>query len=252
MKYICAKLKQLCNTMKPYTAGIHTILIVLLTLFCAYLEYKLRVTKDSLSWVISSMNPEERISYDSQQFKNPYDLSTIFTFMGVIFGLFSFLTFQSVKDFFASKIKDVEDKYKEAKKEYEDQKHKLIELENNVSYQMSTFYFSRTDHAEGSSLFDYVFFNLKGCECLAKILVNPINENELFVSANRSIISKKIIKLSEKLTDETSISVTENELSTERLKTLQERISKILDGEDHRLLNEIFGKIKIVPAQTER
>lgn len=137
MKYICAKLKQLCNTMKPYTAGIHTILIVLLTLFCAYLEYKLRVTKDSLSWVISSMNPEERISYDSQQFKNPYDLSTIFTFMGVIFGLFSFLTFQSVKDFFASKIKDVEDKHEEAKKEYESEKHRLEDL-------MSEFYSSET------------------------------------------------------------------------------------------------------------
>lgn len=132
MRWLYTEFLLLCTNMKPYSSWIHSVLIVLSILYISYLHYKLLEVNRLFSGVISSMHPKPSIPYNLYVTEQPYDLSTIFTVIGVIFGLFSFLTFQSIKDFYESKIKEVKKEHEKARNQYNKQEHKLIELENNI------------------------------------------------------------------------------------------------------------------------
>lgn len=178
--------------------------------------------------------------YIQQQSKDTTLILTVFGLLTIVFGYFSFNSFRKEVE---NVVNEVKEDYNIYVKKYEDEKHKLVILENKVNYQMSMFYFDYAKSVEDIKSFDYTFFRLKGCAFLAKILVNPIDENEQFISAIQSIIDENITELSRELLHE--IYISENEVNTEMLKTIQETISKVVDNKNYQLLNQIFSKIKV-------
>lgn len=125
--------------MKPYSSIIHTVLIIIIFLCLAFFFFKISSLEELL---LSKGFTSENLDKVSLQNLNDSNLSIIFTFIGVIFALFSFLTFQGIKDFYESKISEV-------KKEYEENKKSQKEQEQRFNNLMIEFYtseaFSNTD-----------------------------------------------------------------------------------------------------------
>ena len=114
--------------MKPYNSIIHSVLIVGLILVCFYLFIELKTAKELLSRVVSTVNPNKAEPNNL----NETNVSILLTFIGIGFALFASLTFQSVKDFFHSKIAEIEKKQDEKDQEHDKQIHKLESLEDNM------------------------------------------------------------------------------------------------------------------------
>lgn len=221
--------------MKPYNSIIHSVLIVALILFTIYLYIELQEANKLLSRVIPAMHPKQAEPDNSYGANG----SILLTFIGVGFALFAFLTFQSVKDFFHSKIAEIKKKQKKENKHYKKHVHKLEELEDNWLSISSVVMGTLSDNAfkDGQDWLA-VYYKLTSIRFFSK-RKSIAGQDE---TIEDSAVENMLITL---------LSQTPNEIKIDQ-KTFDEinkmvyKIASTTNIKSSALLNEILGRFKIV------
>lgn len=230
--------------MRPYLPIVHSVLIIGLILSVVFLfrtnerlERKLKSHHHS-----SSVKIHNSVSNSSQENSD----ALILTFLGVGFGLFSFITFQGVYSISESKISEIRKEYKRAEENYKAYEHRMNLLENGLTYQLAELLDDRASKLrEGNSSTEYIATALVVCEKYSIVLSNSQHENQMFIDSVKrriSVILKEIHFVSHLSTINKNYPMDTN---LERFKKLIENISKHLEEEELQQLNEIASRIRV-------
>lgn len=156
------KIQTLFKKMKHKIGFVHSILIIVLFLTIGYLILL-------LNGIIPSVNPHKGVP----KYSDETGMVVILTFIGIVFALFSFLTFQSVSSFFDSKVSEIVDKQNKRDREQEEQWIKHKQEFNNLIGEVETREGLRCLEIASASLsrneYDwYVQYMLLSLSCFAK------------------------------------------------------------------------------------
>lgn len=254
--YIRQRIKTLFHCMSKHIHILTSIAITTLIVTSAVLYSKNQALGNRINTISQSI---ERMAHEDSTFvkhesyktqfkedyyiqQQDYNTTLILTVFGLTIAFFGFLSYNS----FLSQVKGIEAKVKKNKRlqEEEHKRHedKLIELSNDVSYQLGSAILKEAK--EKLDLQDQIIHIITGCEHLSKAIANPINENEEYINSTKGIISDHIKELAE-LIDKNSDNIVYSNLKPERLQSKQDRIRKVIPSEDVHLLNKIFSKIVV-------
>lgn len=237
--------------MKKYITTISLVLNIVLVvlLFFFYNSFKgSNYLSDVKSVVSSEHNPiSNDVALNIIFGKIDSNFNLVITTMTILFTLFSFFLFKSVKDSFAHRLSMLYKRQSDSEASWAEHKSDILDLRGDLSYEVAdkmskdlTIMFDKKDK-EYEDFVSIVEHALVCCDYYSQSLSFKKNVYPKFKESVSSIIKDRLSITADLISTQTTFEL--ETLGYERFLRLQDNIHKVCDLEDKQNLASIFSKL---------
>jgi len=239
--------------MKKYITTISLVLNIILVIlfFFFYNSFKLLSEANNVNLnVLSESKPITNDATLSIIFgKIDSNFNLVITTMTILFTLFSFFLFKSVKDSFAHRLSILYKRQSDSEASWAEHKSDILDLRGDLSFEAADKIENRikdinnikTENLTYKDFVDTIELSLTSCDYYSQSLVCKKNVYPKFKASVSSIIKDRLSITAELISTQTTFEL--DNLGYERFLRIQDNIHKVCDLEDRQNLASIFSKL---------
>lgn len=237
--------------MKKFITTISLVLNIILVVLFFFFYNSFKVSNDLSdvkSVVSSEHNPiSNDVALNIIFGKIDSNFNLVITTMTILFTLFSFFLFKSVKDSFAHRLSMLYKRQSDSEASWAEHKSDILDLRGDLSYEVAdkiskdlTIMFDKKDK-EYEDFVSIVEHTLVCCDYYSQSLSFKKNVYPKFKESVSSIIKDRLSITADLISTQTIFEL--ETLGYERFLRLQDNIHKVCDLEDKQNLASIFSKL---------
>jgi hypothetical protein len=236
--------------MKKYLFTFSILLNIVFTILCFnfYKSFKVIYDKTEVNTVLSKHNQiSNDVAINIIFGKIDSNFNLIIMTVTILFGLFSFLTFFSVKEKFRVTIKTLKQKSRDSETTWAEHKTDLLGVKGDLSFEIADKLSRDLDTMFENNSQTYKDFvnivelTLTCCDYYAQSLIFKKDVYPKFKASVTSLIKNHLSKTAHLISTSSQFEL--NALGYERFLRIQDNIHKVADLEDRQNLASIFSKL---------